>query len=101
MNLSPQSPRRLFGFARKNARKRIQAASARCRPGVEYLEDRFAPALLTVNTLADNDSADNFLSLREAIALVHSGGDANAALGRSLTAGEANQVNALEAFGSD
>jgi hypothetical protein len=48
--------------------------------------------VLTVNTSADNTAADEFLALREAIRLINVDGDANAALGRPLTAGEAAQV---------
>jgi hypothetical protein len=40
---------------------------------LEVLEDRLAPALLTVNTLADETTADNYLSLREAVGVVNSG----------------------------
>ena len=64
---------------------------------LETLEDRLAPATLMVNTNADNTTADNSLSLREAILLVNSGGNANTALSRSLTSGEAGQVSG--AFG--
>ncbi len=60
---------------------------------LETLEDRLVPATLIVNTNADNTTADNFLSLREAILVVNNGGNANAALGRSLTSGEASQVS--------
>src|SRR5438067_5778339 len=40
---------------------------------LEALEDRLAPAVLTVNTLADQTTADNVLSLREAVGVVNSG----------------------------
>jgi predicted outer membrane repeat protein len=43
-------------------------------------------SVLTVNSLADNTSADSFLTLREAIAVV------NGTLGRPLTAGEQAQL---------
>jgi len=65
---------------------------------LETLEDRLVPATLIVNTFADNTTADNFLSLREAILLVNNGGNANTALGRSLTAAETNQVSARSAI---
>lgn len=42
-------------------------------PRLEVLEGRLTPAVLTVNTLADETAADNVLSLREAIAVVDSG----------------------------
>src|SRR4051812_3895417 len=45
----------------------------RCLPRLEALEDRLVPAVLTVNTLADQATADNALSLREAVAAVNSG----------------------------
>jgi hypothetical protein len=47
---------------------------------------------LTVNSVADNTTADNSLTLREAVLLADAGGNATAALGRSLTAGEAGQI---------
>src|SRR5207249_1506686 len=61
-------------------------------PRLEALEDRLAPATLTVNSAADNTTADGVLTLREAVLLVNNGGDATAALSRSLMAGEAAQV---------
>jgi CSLREA domain-containing protein len=55
-----------------------------------------APAItIKVNTTADNNTADNFISLREAILLVNggTGGDGlRSGLGRSLTAGESSQI---------
>jgi len=66
---------------------------------VERLEDRLAPATLLVNTVADTTAADNFLSLREAILLINNEGNAQAALGRSLTTGEASQISGT--FGSN
>jgi hypothetical protein len=48
-------------------------APGRKRPHLEVLEDRLAPATLTVNSLADTANPnDPFLSLREAIAIVNS-----------------------------
>lgn len=44
------------------------------------------PALLTINSVADNTTPDNFLTLREAIALE------DGTLGRALTSGEQAQV---------
>src|SRR6516165_965871 len=44
-----------------------------CPLKLEALEDRMAPAILTVNSVADTaSSADPYLSLREAIAIVNS-----------------------------
>jgi hypothetical protein len=60
---------------------------------LEPLEGRLGPAVLTVNSLLDNTTADAVLTLREAILLVNNGGSARAALGRALTAGESSQIN--------
>ena len=65
---------------------------------IEALEDRTAPAVLTVNSPSDNLSADVLLTLREAVALVNNGGNADAALGRPLTATESAQVNTGDRF---
>jgi hypothetical protein len=55
---------------------------------LEFLEDRLAPAVLTVNTLAGAvDHSDNFLSLSEAVAVVNAGSTAG------LTSGEAAVVS--------
>jgi hypothetical protein len=57
-------------------------ARARFRPRLEVLEGRLtpavrlAPAVLTVNTAADETAADNALSLREAIGVVNSQSEA-------------------------
>ena len=59
----------------------------RYRPGLETLENRLAPAVLTVNSLLDNTTSDSNLTLREAILVV------DGTLGRSLTAGESAQVS--------
>ena len=56
------------------------------RPRLELLEDRCAPAVLTVNSLADTTAAGSALTLREAIMLV------DGTLGRSLSAAEQAQV---------
>src|SRR5260221_2992322 len=64
----------------------------RFRPGLVTLEDRLAPATLIVNSLFDNTTSDNVLTLREATLLVNEGGNASSALGRSLTAGEQAQI---------
>jgi hypothetical protein len=56
-------------------------------PRLEILEGRLAPAVLTVNTLADETAADNFLSLREAIGVVDSGSTAG------LSAAELAQIS--------
>jgi predicted outer membrane repeat protein len=58
----------------------------RFRPTLEALEGRWAPAILTVNSLADNTTADSALTLREAVNVV------DGTLGRALTTGEKAQV---------
>src|SRR5262249_62387732 len=69
------------------------------RPVLEGLEDRVAPATLTVNSVADTTAAGTTLTLREAVLLVDAGGNAIAALKRSLTAGETAQITGT--FGSN
>ncbi len=55
-----------------------------------------APTItIKVNTTADNNTSDNFISLREAILLVNGGTGGNGSrtgLGRSLSANETNQI---------
>src|SRR5579862_2354739 len=57
------------------------------RPILEALEERLAPAVLTVNSTADNTTSDSALTLREAVAVV------NGTLGRSLSTTEKAQVS--------
>ena len=71
------------------------------RPAVELLEERRMLAVLTVNSNQDNTTSDTDLTLREAILLVNHAGDANAALGRTLTADEEAQINLSDAFGTN
>ena len=59
------------------------------RLALENLEDRCAPAVLTVNSVADNTTADSALTLREAIQVV------NGSLGHSLTTAEKAQVSGV------
>lgn len=58
----------------------------RCQLAPEHLEDRCAPAILMVNSVADNTTADTALTLREAIRVV------NGNLGRTLSSAEKAQV---------
>ena len=58
----------------------------RFRPTLEILEGRWAPAVLTVNSLADSTTANNFLTLGEALEVV------NGTLGLAPTAGEQAQI---------
>ena len=55
-------------FAPRPQARRARPARARCLPRVEPLEDRFSPAVLTVNSLLDNSPAgDGIVTLREAV----------------------------------
>lgn len=91
--------KRLFRSAKSHPLRSLRRHSA--RTGLEVLEDRCVPAVLTVNTNLDNTDADGLLSLREAVALVNESGDAMAALGRDLDSGELGQVNTTGPFGTD
>jgi hypothetical protein len=68
---------------------------------VTALEDRTAPAVLTVNSLADGpvSAASSALTLREAVALIDDGGAAADASGNSLAAAKAAQINTASPFG--
>jgi predicted outer membrane repeat protein len=70
-----------------NARRAGRNARPRFRPWLEVLEGRLAPAVLTVNTAADETAADNTLSLREAIGVVNSQSEAG------LSAAERAQIS--------
>jgi CSLREA domain-containing protein len=72
----------LFRWARTCRPVATIRRQPRFRPALEELENRWAPAVLTVNTVADNTTADSALSLREAISVV------DGTLGRSLTSAE-------------
>ncbi len=80
----------MFNFLRNWIRPRQKATTVRrrvsVRPTLEMLEDRYAPAVLTVNSLADTITAGNALTLREAIMVV------DGTLGRSLNTAEQAQV---------
>jgi hypothetical protein len=68
------------------------------RPVLEALEDRMAPAILTVNSMADTANvSDGYLSLREAVAIVNS-----ATLPSGLSAQIAGQMSGtLHGGGTD
>jgi hypothetical protein len=71
----------------RNGTERIRRHAWHFRPCLDVLEDRTAPAVLTVNTLADETTADNVLSLREAIGVVNAGSTSG------LSAAELAQVS--------
>jgi hypothetical protein len=76
--------RTLFARTPRAARQ----APARCRPAVEALEDRLAPAVLTVNSTADDTTAgDQLVTLREAIAAAN--GDSATDLGQAGSGADA------------
>jgi hypothetical protein len=79
-------------FARK---RRPVAARPRTRPGLETLEDRSVPAVLTVNSLLDNVTPDGVLTLREAVQAVNAGSTAG------LSVQEQAQVNQTRPFGTN
>ncbi len=68
---------------------------------VDVLEDRTLLATFVVNSLEDNLNEDDFLTLREAVQLVNEDGNDQNALWRSLTTGEAAQIDTTEPFGTD
>src|SRR5262249_23045330 len=75
--------RRLFGSARRPESKPVR----RSRLAVEALEDRAVPAVLTVNSTADNTTAgDGFVTLREAILAANSAIDVTTDL-REISSG--------------
>lgn len=87
---------RSFGFSQRATNTPSRRRRQRLALGIEQLETRDCPAPLTatVNTTADNTTADNFLTLREAVYLINKDGNELLALGRALTAGEVAQVTA-------
>ena len=80
------------------SRVRLRQPQRRTRLAVELLEDRLAPAILTVNSTADTANAtDPYLSLREAIDIVDS-----ATLPTGLSSQIMGQISGtLHANGSD
>ena len=63
-------PKTVQRTSRPNADRKSLFRLAKFLPAVEVLEDRMAPAVLTVNTALDETAADNTLSLREALSVV-------------------------------
>src|SRR5262249_15148153 len=70
---------------------------------LERLEDRLAPATLTVNSLDDTVSGTTpALDLREATLLINSGGTATDSSGNGLSAAKASQIDTSTGdFGSN
>src|SRR5262245_35406783 len=86
--------RKLFGRKTRTVRKDL----VRLRPRLEALEDRLAPAILTVNSLLDTASArDGYLSLREALPIVNT----SPALSTLSTQRQGQSSGALHAGGTD
>jgi parallel beta-helix repeat protein len=70
-------------------------------PRLEALEDRLAPATLTVNTTADTVSGTvATLDLREAILLINSAGTATDDQGNSLGAAKESQIDTTNPYGT-
>jgi hypothetical protein len=84
-----QLQRRWFG------RRAIRHMPVRAvRPCLEVLEDRTAPAVLTVNSTLDNNATD-VLTLREAVQVVNSGSTAG------LSAQQLAQINTTQPLGTN
>jgi hypothetical protein len=80
--------RKLFEFLRSSLSGRSRARPRpRYRPALDTLEGRLAPAVLVVDSPADNTAPDDVLTLREAVAVV------DGTLGRALTPAEQAQVS--------
>jgi parallel beta-helix repeat protein len=77
---------------RAGVRRSPSARARRLRPQLEQLEDRLAPATITVNSLADTVTpTDTKLTLRTAILLAN-GGTAGRQLYASLSQAQKNQI---------
>jgi hypothetical protein len=92
--------RKLFTRTPRTVRK----APSRIRPRLEALEDRLAPATLTVNSLSD-DTAGAALTLRAAILILNNGNlTSNITMpgqaARALTAAEKAQADTTSPFGT-
>jgi hypothetical protein len=82
-------------FARRRASS-ANSFSTAARPHLEVLEDRTAPAVLTVNSLSDSATPpSNVLTLREALQVVDTGSTA------SLSSQQLAQINQTQPLGSD
>src|SRR5262249_29425801 len=95
--------RKLFGRRQPGRRGAQPQAARRFRPALEALEDRLAPATLTVNTTQDDATTVNTsqLTLRDAIYLVDFHGNYQLIPGNTATSmpsGWASQITGT--FGS-
>jgi hypothetical protein len=89
----------LFGKRSGKKRGSDRLRSRCCRPALEALEDRLSPAVLIVNSAADNTTDTIVLTLRDALTLVNSGGNP-ASLGQaSVPSGWASQISGI--FGNN
>jgi hypothetical protein len=100
MKRSPLAGNRPFGSGSRGAGRARRPAHV--RPLLERLEDRTAPAVLTVNTLADNTTDTSVLTLRDAVTLVNHGGDPSSLGQSSMPSGWAAQIDTSSGgFGSN
>ena len=85
----------------RHVRGRRPANAWRSRLAVTPLEDRLAPAILTVTSLADAliSGTSSALTLREAIALIDSGGTATDSSGNRLATAKASHIETSQPFG--
>src|SRR5262245_36240891 len=66
--------RQLFARTSRTARKSMPPRRPAARPGVEFLEDRLAPATFTLGSLLDDGSTG---TLRDAITRANANGQSN------------------------
>jgi large repetitive protein len=89
--------------SRRSGRRRAyrkQVRPRQSRPRLESLEDRLAPATLTVNSTADSITLTTALTLREAMTLIDNAGNPNSLGQASYPAGWVSQINTTNAFGT-
>lgn len=65
-------------FFRRRKKSAQRSPVRRSRPSLEVLEDRLAPAIITVTGTADTIAVDNQVTLREAIASANGNANENA-----------------------
>ncbi len=90
---------RVQGSPASRRGKSRQPSRHRFVPGLEFLEDRLAPALLVVNSTDDNTTDTDTLTLREAITLVNHGGNPSSLGQSSMPYGWQSQISG--SFGND